>query len=257
MEKTEKKAEVQKIIPIVKSPSRDRHLRKGKGFSLGEIKKAGLHILTVKKLNIEIDYFRKSTYDENIEKLKKLKIQEKKGKKREKFVPKEKKIRVREKKVKKKPKPVKKAKPVPEKKKVPTKKPAKAKVAPAKKEPTKAPIKTKEPEIPKEKVKIPEKVEATPKVEKEVKTKTPKTIKEKTPTEKIPKEKIKEKKEGTPLTELSGLGGATEKKFAEIGVSTVEEFIKENPEELGMLISGVSVDRIKKWKEEAKELISK
>ncbi len=67
--------------------------------------------------------------------------------------------------------------------------------------------------------------------------------------EKIPSETV-----GTPLTELSGLGGATAKKFIDLGVNNVEDLCKENPEELAPLIKGVSLDRIKKWIDEANQL---
>ncbi|MFX1353945.1 MAG: helix-hairpin-helix domain-containing protein, partial [Promethearchaeota archaeon] len=62
--------------------------------------------------------------------------------------------------------------------------------------------------------------------------------------------------EGIPLTALSGLGPSTEKKFIELGVNSVEDLIKENPEELSVLIKGVSEERIQKWIEEGKSLIS-
>ncbi|MFW9773979.1 MAG: ribosomal protein L13e, partial [Candidatus Thorarchaeota archaeon] len=67
---------------IVYSPSKAHNLRKGKGFSLAEIREAGKTVQLLKKLNIPIDYIRQSTHKENVEKLEKLKISEKKGKKR-------------------------------------------------------------------------------------------------------------------------------------------------------------------------------
>jgi predicted flap endonuclease-1-like 5' DNA nuclease len=81
----------QKYIAIVKSPAKDGHIRKGKGFSLKEIKEAGKTIELLKKLNIQIDFFRKSTLPENIEKLKSIDLPKEKRKKREPFVKKEKK----------------------------------------------------------------------------------------------------------------------------------------------------------------------
>ena len=81
----------QKLISQVKSPAKDAHIRKGKGFSLKEIKESGQNIKYLKTLKINIDYFRKSASPENIEKLKSLKKEEKKGKKRQPFVKKEKK----------------------------------------------------------------------------------------------------------------------------------------------------------------------
>ena len=74
--------------------------------------------------------------------------------------------------------------------------------------------------------------------------------------------KMAEVKVATPkgkmlLTNLSGLGPATEKKLNELGVSCVEELLLEDPNELGQLIKGCSEDRIKKWIEEGKELVKK
>lgn len=68
-------------------------------------------------------------------------------------------------------------------------------------------------------------------------------------------EKIKIEEKGTPLTDLPGLGAATAKKFIELGVNTIEELCKESPDELATLIKGVSVDRLKNWIEEGKEII--
>ena len=108
-----------------------------------------------------------------------------------------------------------------------------------------------------ERVSTPEKVVEKPEeLEPEVKDKAPKAK------AKAPKAKAKASKkekvevEGTPLTELSGLGGATAKKFMELGVNTVEDLCKEDASELGALIKGVSEDRIKKWIDESKEKLS-
>lgn len=194
------------LTATVKSPSRGSFLRNGDGFSMKEIKDAGRDINQVMELNVKIDFFRRTSYPENVEKLKILKIPERKGKKRKPFVKKEKKstpFKPREKKIKVKPKEV---------------------------------IK-KAPKVPVAK----EKVEAT----KKEKVKPAK------------KEKGKVEAIGMPLTELSGLGAATAKKFAELGVGSVEELSKEDPEELASLIKGVSKDRIVKWIEEGKELIKK
>jgi len=68
-------------------------------------------------------------------------------------------------------------------------------------------------------------------------------------------ERIKIEEKGTPLTDLPGLGAATAKKFIELGVNTIEELCKESPDELATLIKGVSVDRIKNWIEDGKEII--
>ncbi|MHA2006795.1 MAG: ribosomal protein L13e [Promethearchaeota archaeon] len=70
-------------------------------------------------------------------------------------------------------------------------------------------------------------------------------------------EKIKVEEICTALDKLSGLGSTTAKKFIDLGVKDVETLCKENPEELAPLIKGVSVDRLKKWIVEGKELISK
>ncbi|MFX0104802.1 MAG: ribosomal protein L13e [Candidatus Hodarchaeota archaeon] len=189
----------QKPVALVKSPAKDAHLREGKGFSLNEIKQAGKTPKLLEDLNISIDYFRKSVYIENIEKLKSIEIPKKKSKKREPFVKKEKK---------------------------------------------KTPFK---PTIEK------------PKVKRVVKPKAP-------PTKPVPKPKKKEKIKpvaiekvkvdiaGTPLTELSGLGVTTAKKFMELGVNNIEELCKEKPEELAPLIKGVSIQRLQDWIEEGKNL---
>jgi hypothetical protein len=186
----------QKPIALVKSPSKDAHIREGEGFSLNEIKQAGKTIKLLEDLNIKIDYFRKSTYSENIEKLKSIEISKKKAKKRDSFVKKEKKRtsfkpKVEKPKVKRIPKPT---KPVPKPKK-------------------------------KEKI-VPPKLE-----------------------------KVKIEAAGTPLTTLSGLGATTVKKFIELGVNNIEELCKENPEELALLLKGVSVKRLQNWIDEGKELI--
>jgi len=192
------------LTAYVKSPSRDAHLRKGEGYSRKEIKDAGRDIHQLKELNIKIDFFRRSSYPENVEKLKVLKIPEKKEKKRKAFVKKE-------------------------KKSTPFK--------PVKEQP-----KVKPKEVIKEAPKIPV-------VKKKVKAVKKEKIKP------VKKEKGKIEEIGIPLTELSGLGAATSKKFAELGVGSVEELSKEDPEELASLIKGVSKERLLKWIEESKELI--
>ena len=249
MEKTEL-AEKASPTASVKSPAREALLRKGRGFSLAEIKKAGKTVLILKELNINIDYFRKSVHEWNVQQLKNLKPSKKKKEKKKTYLPKEERIKAKPK-VKKKVVSVKEEEVVPEledelfyeaddveivpkkiiKKTQPAPKvktPAKAKPAPA--------IKTK-----------------TPKTA--IKTKTPKTaIKTKTPE---PAPKVKEEITGMPLTKLSGFGSATAKKFSELGIHNVEELLDEDAEELAMLISGVSADKIKKWIEEGKELLNK
>lgn len=125
--------------------------------------------------------------------------------------------------------------------------------------------KKREPFVQKEKKKTPFK----PKTKKTQKKPTPaKKVTEKI-TEVKPKEKpkkvIKEQPEkiksietdNIPLTTLSGLGPTTASKFNDIGVTCVEDLLKENPEELASLIKGCSEEKISKWIEEGKELISK
>lgn len=115
---------------MVISPAKDAHLRKGKGFSLSEIAEAGKTVELVRDLNVDIDFFRKSKHETNIEELKKLKPVSKKTKKKKPYEFKEKtrtafkpkvekaeKKAVKVKKVTKEPKAIKKA-PTPKKEKV-------------------------------------------------------------------------------------------------------------------------------------------
>ena len=194
-----------KIVAEVISPAKDAHTRKAKGFSLGEIQEAGKTTELLKKLNINIDYFRKSKHEINIGELKKLKDTDKKVKKRRPFEAKEKKRT-----------PFKPTVSKPEKKvikKVVVEKPAKT--------PKKATASKKE------------KVKTEPKLKKK----------------ELPASGT------TKLTELSGLGPATAKKFEEIGVSCAEELVNEDPSELASLVKGVSEERIKAWIDECKELL--
>jgi predicted flap endonuclease-1-like 5' DNA nuclease len=192
------------LIATVKSPARESSIRKGEGYSLKEIEESGKSLNQLKALNIKVDYYRKSSHSENVEKLKNLKLPEKKKKKRKPFVKKEKKRTAFT------------------------------------------------PKIEKPKVKPKKAVKEAPKIPVE-KKKVEKVKKEKVKPAK--KEKVKAEVKGRLLTELSGLGAATAKKFVELGVETVEELIKENPEELTPLIKGVSLERLTKWIEEGKELI--
>ncbi len=194
-------------VALVKSPSKDAHIRKSNGFSLKEIQEAGKSIELLKKAKIKIDYFRKSAHNENIKMLKSFKFTSKEKKKKKPFI---------------------------------------------KKEKERTPFKSKKEKI-KEKPKITT-AESVLKLEKKVKVKPAK--KEKVKITKIEKiEKLPSPATGKPLTELSGLGEATAKKFIELGVDNVEALCKEQPEELAPLIKGVSVERLKKWIEEGKELI--
>lgn len=79
------------IVAVAISPAKDAHSRKGKGFSLTEIKEAGKSVELLKELNINIDFFRKSKHNANIEELKKLKPVSKKTKKKKPYEFKEKK----------------------------------------------------------------------------------------------------------------------------------------------------------------------
>jgi large subunit ribosomal protein L13e len=60
------------MFPVVISKGKKR---KGRGFSLEELKLAGISIKEAKKLKIYIDKRRKSVYEENVKFLKKLKNQ--------------------------------------------------------------------------------------------------------------------------------------------------------------------------------------
>ena len=134
---------------------------------------------------------------------------------------------------------------IPKKTTVKAKKIPKQKVKPPKKAETVSEVKEKVKAIPKEKI--------VPLVEEIPKEKT--KLKEKKKVEK--KAKVKTEEKGTPLTSLSGLGSTTAKKFMEVGVNSVEELIEEKPEELILLISGVSEERLKKWIDEGKILLNK
>ena len=123
--------------------------------------------------------------------------------------------------------------------------------------------KKREPFVPKEKKRTPFK----PKTKKTRKKPTPtqKTteIKPKVKPEEKPKKEIKKQAakikpietDKTPLTILSGLGPTTASKLNDIGVSCVEDLLKENPGELASLVKGCSEEKISKWMEEGKELI--
>ena len=198
-------------VAVVISPAKDAHKREAKGFSLSEIKEAGKTPELLRALNINVDYFRRSKHESNIEQLKKLKPVKKvmkkkpyvfKEKKRTPFKPKvEKRVR---------------------------KKPAKVEKTEQKPKITKkAPLSKKELE----------KVALTP-ARKEKKEK-----------------KEKAKSEKTKLTALTGLGPAAAKKLEELGVSCVEELIKESPGDLASLIKGISAERISKWCDEGKEML--
>jgi len=198
-------------VAVVISPAKNAHKREAKGFSLSEIKEAGKTPELLRALNINVDYFRRSKHELNVEQLKKLKPVSKKVKKKKPYVFKEKK-----------------------------RTPFKLKVEKVRKKPAKV-----------------EKTEQKPKITK--KAPPPKKEVEKitvTPAKKEKKEKLKpEKTKLTSLTGLTGLGPAAAKKLGELGVSCVEELIKENPGELAALIKGLSEERISKWCDEGKEML--
>ncbi len=191
------------VSATVISPSRNVNLRKGRGFSLSEIKKSGKSVQELKDMNVPIDYSRKSTHEVNIEALKNIKITKTTSKKRKPFQPKEKR---------------------------------RAEFKPKKEKPA----------IKEEKVKVPKKAKVVEK---------PAPIKQKP--EKVKVEAKATSMDRLPLTELSGLGPATEQKFIELGVNSVEELLLEDPSELGQLIKGCSEERIRNWIEEGKELVKK
>ncbi len=58
--------------PIVYKPGTGGlKTRKGRGFSIGELREAGIDLNTAKKLGIYVDRRRKSVHKENVEALKK------------------------------------------------------------------------------------------------------------------------------------------------------------------------------------------
>lgn len=60
--------------PIVHKPKMRGEKRVGRGFSLGELREAGISIGEAKELGIYIDNRRKSVHRWNVETLKKLKV---------------------------------------------------------------------------------------------------------------------------------------------------------------------------------------
>ena len=57
---------------VYKPGTRKREKRVGRGFSVGELKAAGITLDTARRLGIYIDKRRKSVHEENVETLKKL-----------------------------------------------------------------------------------------------------------------------------------------------------------------------------------------
>ena len=208
-----------KIVAFVKSPAKSRNyqIQEGNGFSLSEIKESGKSIQLLKELDIKIDYFRRSAHEMNINALKTLEVPKKKGKKRTPFVKKEKK----------------RAEFKPKKEKV-EKEPTKVKkAAPKKPEPKKPTIKEKAP------------VKKKPEVEKKPKAEV-KAVEEPKPAAEM---------EGTPLIKLTGLGLTTAKKFENLGVTSVEALLKEDPAELAKLIKGASEVKISTWIKEGERIL--
>ncbi|MHA1266039.1 MAG: ribosomal protein L13e [Candidatus Helarchaeota archaeon] len=58
--------DTQKLQPIVKKPKKYLNQRKGKGFSLKEIKSAGIPLDDAKHLSLPIDFRRKSLHEDNV-----------------------------------------------------------------------------------------------------------------------------------------------------------------------------------------------
>jgi len=211
------------IVALVKSPAKSSsyHLRKGNGFSLKEIKEAGLSIQILKDLNIKIDYYRRSANQMNVDTLKTLEVPKKKGKKRKSFVKKEKK-----------------------------RTPFKPKEGKKKEKPTK--VKEKAPEKPavkKSKVKEKAVTKKKPEVDKAPAAKIKEIEKA------LEESKAAAEKEGTPLIKLSGLGVTTAKKFEGLGVTSIEELIKEDPAELAKLIKGCTEVKISTWVKEGEKIL--
>ncbi len=113
-------------------------------------------------------------------------------------------------------------------------------------------MKEKKPKVKKEKVKEAKKPKVAPKKEEVVEEEAEKPVA-------VEAKKAKEaaKEPGMPLTELSGLGSTTAKKFHDVGVETVEQLCKEDPKELATLVKGCSEEKIQKWIDEGKGLIKK
>ncbi|MHA1216380.1 MAG: ribosomal protein L13e [Candidatus Thorarchaeota archaeon] len=53
-------------VAMVRSPG-DRRWREGRGFSLGELKAAGLTVSQARRMGLRVDLRRKTTHPENVE----------------------------------------------------------------------------------------------------------------------------------------------------------------------------------------------
>lgn len=62
---------MRKVEALVHSPEQRAHVRRGRGFSLNELKEAGLTLHDAKMFEIPVDKRRKSSHLENVETLKK------------------------------------------------------------------------------------------------------------------------------------------------------------------------------------------
>ncbi|MFQ5758061.1 MAG: ribosomal protein L13e [Candidatus Bathyarchaeia archaeon] len=62
----------EEIELVVYAPTRKKRIREGRGFSLEEIKRAGLTLHEAKMLEISIDKRRRTTHLKNVQKLKEL-----------------------------------------------------------------------------------------------------------------------------------------------------------------------------------------
>lgn len=62
---------MRKVEALVHSPEQRAHVRKGRGFSLNELKEAGLTLHDAKMFKIPVDKRRRGSHLENVETLKK------------------------------------------------------------------------------------------------------------------------------------------------------------------------------------------
>lgn len=60
----------ERVEAVIHAPSRRTRLRRGRGFSTGEIRKAGLILHEAKRLRIPIDKRRRTIHPQNVERLK-------------------------------------------------------------------------------------------------------------------------------------------------------------------------------------------
>jgi large subunit ribosomal protein L13e len=61
---------LERIKPDIYTPTRRPHLRKGRGFSLEEIRKAGLSLQDAKRRGVPIDNRRRTAHSQNVQMLK-------------------------------------------------------------------------------------------------------------------------------------------------------------------------------------------